>query len=139
MKWDTTVTWHLVYFSLYENLNILVLFFSSPNLYICIIQRKIPWKQNIPQKKKKHLEFGHYHEYVEVKYYKREELFSFFLFQFCNLTQVVNHDRYKTTTQPNFAHIYIYMKVMTFYIVGYLLELDIESNNSPIKTFPFGD
>jgi len=35
--------------------------------------------------------------------------------------------------------IYIYMKVMTFYIVGYLLELDIESNNSPIKTFPLGD
>jgi hypothetical protein len=30
------------------------------------------------------------------------------------------------------------MKAMTFYIVGYLLELDIESNNSPIKTFPFG-
>ncbi len=31
------------------------------------------------------------------------------------------------------------MKVETFYIVGYVLELDIESNNFPIKTFPFGD
>jgi hypothetical protein len=65
-------------------------------------------KTKYSTKENKTLQFGHYHENVEVKYYKREELFSFFIFQFCNVIHVVNNDRYKTTTQPNLAHIYIY-------------------------------
>jgi hypothetical protein len=85
MKWDIKVIWHLVYFSLYENLNIffLVQLYTYGSFKDKYHENKILHQKNL--KKKKHFEFGHYHENVEVKYYKKEEFFSFFLFQFCNV------------------------------------------------------
>ncbi len=95
MNWDIKVTWHLVYFSLYENLNI---FFLVQLYTYGSFKDKYHENKIFHKKKIKHLEFGHYHENVEVKYYKREEIFSFFFSQFCNVAQVVNHYQYKTTT-----------------------------------------
>ncbi len=64
MKWDIKVTRHLVYFLLYENLNIffLVQLYTYGSFKDKYHEKKIFYKKKI-----KHLEFGHYHENVGSK------------------------------------------------------------------------